>query len=91
MKAIVTRSKFEVRFDDRDRVITIRTPSHQVISLNDTSGEIHLVGADQNSVTLGSSGIRMTTRRTWRSRLVTDRARPKRFRRGGGSAGVLGE
>lgn len=59
MKAIVTRSKLEVRFDDRDRVITIRTPGQQVISLNDTSGEIHIADANQNSVTLGSRGIRI--------------------------------
>ena len=58
-KAIVTRSKLEVRFDEKDRVITIRTPGQQVISLNDTSGEVHITDAKQNSVTLGSSGIRI--------------------------------
>jgi uncharacterized protein involved in type VI secretion and phage assembly len=58
-KAIVTRSKLELCFDDMDRVVTIRTPRQLVISLNDTSGEIHIADANQNSVTLGSSGIRI--------------------------------
>ncbi len=58
-KAIVTRSKLEVRFDEKDRVITIRTPAGQVITLNDTSGEIRIADAKQNSVTLGSGGIRI--------------------------------
>ena len=44
------------------RVITIRTPGQQVISLNDTSGEIHISDANQNSVTLGSSGISIDSR-----------------------------
>ena len=59
VKAIVTGSKLEMRFDDKDRVITIRTPGQQVIVLNDTSGEIHIADAKQNSVTLGSGGIRL--------------------------------
>ena len=62
VKAIVTSSKLEVRFDDQHRVITIRTPGQQVISLNDTSGEIHIADANQNSVTLGSDGIRIDSK-----------------------------
>ncbi len=58
-KAIITRSKLEVRFDEKDRVITIRTPGRQVIALNDASGEIRIADAKQNSVTLGAGGIRI--------------------------------
>ena len=62
VKAILTRSKLEMRFDDRHRVLTIQTPGRQVISLNDTSGEIRISDANQNSVTLGSSGIRLDSK-----------------------------
>jgi uncharacterized protein involved in type VI secretion and phage assembly len=59
MKAIVTRSKLEMRFDETNRAITIRTPRGLVVSLNDASGEIRIADGSQNAVTLGSSGVRI--------------------------------
>ena len=46
-------------FGGADRIVTIRTPRQLVVSLNDTTGEIHIADANQNSVTLGSGGIRI--------------------------------
>jgi phage protein D len=56
-KAIVTRSKLELRFDDEHRAITISTPARQVVTLNDASGEVRITDANGNSVTLGKGGI----------------------------------
>ena len=57
VKAIVTRSKMEVSFDETDKAITIRTPGQHVITLNDKSGEISIVDSNRNSVTLGKGGV----------------------------------
>jgi hypothetical protein len=59
MKSIVSESGLELSFDDADRIVTIRTPRQLVVSLNDTTGEIQITDANQNSVRLGSGGIRI--------------------------------
>ncbi len=56
-KAIVTRSKLEVTFDDKDKIIEIKTPGGHSIQLNDKTGEIQIKDSNANSVVLGKSGI----------------------------------
>jgi Rhs element Vgr protein len=56
-KAIVTRSKLEVTFDDKDKIIEIKTPGGHSIQLNDKTGEIAIKDSNKNSIVLGKSGI----------------------------------
>jgi uncharacterized protein involved in type VI secretion and phage assembly len=56
-KAIVTRSKLEVTFDDKDKIIEIKTPGGHSIQLNDKTGEIAIKDSNENSIVLGKSGI----------------------------------
>jgi uncharacterized protein involved in type VI secretion and phage assembly len=57
IKGIVTRSKMEVSFNDKDKIVTIKTPGAHVVTLNDTSGEITIADSNKNTVTLGKNGI----------------------------------
>lgn len=56
-KAIVTRSKLELTFDDQDKVIEIRTPGKNVIRLDDKAGKIAVTDGNSNSITLSKSGV----------------------------------
>lgn len=56
VKALVTRGKLEVRFDDKDKVLTVRTPK-QTVTLDDKAGEIRIEDGNQNRVVLGKSGV----------------------------------
>jgi uncharacterized protein involved in type VI secretion and phage assembly len=56
-KAIVTRAKLEMTYDDKDKIIEIKTPGGHSIQLNDKTGEIKIRDGNSNSVTLGKSGI----------------------------------
>jgi len=64
MKGIVTRSKMEMNFNEADKVITIRTPGRQVITLDDASGEITIADSNGNSIALGKSGITLDSAST---------------------------
>ena len=56
-KAIVTRSKMEVMFDDKDVIIQIKTPGGHSITLSDKTGEIAIKDSNSNSIVLSKSGI----------------------------------
>ena len=56
-KAIVTRSRMEVTFDEKDVIIEIKTPGGHSITLNDKSGEIAIKDSNSNSIVLGKGGI----------------------------------
>lgn len=58
-KAIVTRSKLKVEFDDDKKVITIATPAANTIVLSDDSKSILMKDENGNEVELGPSGIRI--------------------------------
>lgn len=57
-KAIVTRGKLQIAFDDKDAVLEIRTPKHS-IRLDDKTGEVTIADGNQNTVVLSKSGIAM--------------------------------
>lgn len=55
-KAIVTRGKLEIGFDDKDVVLEIKTPRHTV-RLDDKTGEVTIVDGNSNKVALSGSGV----------------------------------
>lgn len=58
-KAIVTKSKLKVEFDDDKKVITIETPGSNKIVLSDDAKSILVQDETGNKVELNSSGITM--------------------------------
>jgi Rhs element Vgr protein len=57
VKAIVTRSKLQISFDDKSKVIEIRTPGKHILKLDDTSGAISIQDSNGNRVSLSKGGI----------------------------------
>lgn len=55
-KALVTRGKLEIGFDDKDGVIEIKTPKHS-IKLDEKAGSVTIVDASKNKVSLSKSGL----------------------------------
>ena len=56
-KTLVTRSKLEISFDDKDKVIEIKTPGGQSIVMSDKAGSIVIKDSNKNTVSLAKSGI----------------------------------
>lgn len=56
-KAIVTRSKMRLHFDDDKKVITVDTPGGNSIILSDDGQAIKLTDQHGNSITMNSDGI----------------------------------
>ncbi len=60
-KAIVTRSKLKIEFDEDKKIITIETPSKNTVILDDDKKTITLKDQNKNMIELSSSGITMDT------------------------------
>lgn len=56
-KAIVTRSKTKIEFDDDKKVITITTPANNKIVLSDEDKSILVQDQNSNKIELGTGGI----------------------------------
>ncbi len=56
-KAIVTRCKSKIEFNEKDKIITITTPGNNKIVLSDKDKSILLQDQNNNKVELNSSGI----------------------------------
>jgi Rhs element Vgr protein len=56
-KAITTRSKLQIVFDDQDKVIEITTPGKHSVRMDDKAKSITIKDAKGSSVSLSSSGI----------------------------------
>lgn len=56
-KAIVTKNKLKIEFDDDKKVITITTPGENSITISDDEKSITLADQNSNTVTLNESGI----------------------------------
>lgn len=56
MKAVVTRSKLELTFNDEDKVIEIKTPGKRSVRLDDKAGSI-MISDTNNTITMTNSGI----------------------------------
>lgn len=60
-KAIITRSKLKVEFDDDKKIITIVTPANNTIVISDDGKSILLQDQNSNKVELNQSGITLDT------------------------------
>lgn len=58
-KAIVTRSKLKVEFDDKDKVVTITTPGNNSITISDKDKSIKLADQNSNIIEMNESGIKL--------------------------------
>ncbi|HNG92305.1 MAG TPA: type VI secretion system tip protein VgrG [Acidobacteriota bacterium] len=58
-KAIVTKSKLEITFDEQNKIIEIKTPGKHSIKLDDKAGSITIADSNRNSVVLSKSGINL--------------------------------
>lgn len=56
-KAIVTRSKLELTFDDQNKIVEIKTPENRTIRMDDNGGTITISDSNKNTITMSSSGI----------------------------------
>lgn len=56
-KAIVSKKKIVIEFDDDKTVLTLTTPAGNQVVLDDDAGSVLLQDKNSNSVTLDSSGI----------------------------------
>lgn len=56
-KAIVTRSKAKIEFDDDKKIITVQTPANNKIVLSDDGKSILLQDQNNNKVELSANGI----------------------------------
>jgi Rhs element Vgr protein len=56
-KAVVTRGKLRIEFDDDKKVVTVTTPGNNKIVLSDDGKSILLQDQNSNKVTLDESGI----------------------------------
>jgi Rhs element Vgr protein len=60
-KALVTKGKLQVLFDDDAKVIEIQTPGKHVIKLDDKSGALSIRDGNDNNVTLSKGGVSITS------------------------------
>ena len=60
-KALVTKSKLKIEFDDDKKVVTIVTPGANTIVISDDDKSILLQDQNNNSVKLSSDGIVLTS------------------------------
>ena len=56
-KAIVTRCKAKIEFNDEDKIITISTPGKNTVVISDKDKSITLTDQNSNKVELGTGGI----------------------------------
>jgi Rhs element Vgr protein len=57
-KAIVTRSQLEISFDDKDKILEIRTPGKHVVKLDDKTGALSIQdNGNKNQISLSKGGI----------------------------------
>jgi Rhs element Vgr protein len=60
-KALVTKSKLKIEFDDEQKVITIETPAHNKIVISDQDKVIRLADQNDNTVELSPEGIELNS------------------------------
>lgn len=60
-KAIVTRNELTISLDDARKIIVIKTPGGQQITLSDDARSIALADSNNNKVTLSSEGIALSS------------------------------
>ncbi|PSL27569.1 type VI secretion system tip protein VgrG [Chitinophaga ginsengisoli] len=61
VKALYTRSKLQLNFDDDKKIIKITTPGNNMITLSDDGKSIEIKDQNNNSVKLDDSGITLNS------------------------------
>jgi Rhs element Vgr protein len=61
IKALVTRSRHRLEFDEKDRIITVTTPANNQVVLSDRDRSIVLKDQNGNSVALNAGGVSIDT------------------------------
>jgi len=57
LKAIVSRSLIELRFDDKDKVLTLKTPGERTVRLDDSKKEIEITDPFDNKILMSQSKV----------------------------------
>ncbi|MEM8906606.1 MAG: type VI secretion system tip protein VgrG [Bacteroidota bacterium] len=60
-KAIVTKNKLKIEFDDENKVLTIETPGGNKLVLSDEDQGITLMDQNENKLTMNSEGIALNS------------------------------
>lgn len=60
-KAIVTREKLRIEFDEEKKVITVSTPGKNTLEISDDGKHIKLTDQHKNEITMDSGGITLTS------------------------------
>lgn len=61
LKAIVTRSRHKIEFNDADKTLTLTTPARNQLVFSDQDGSVVLQDQNGNSITLTESGITLNS------------------------------
>lgn len=61
VKALVTRCRHRLEFDEKEKTITVTTPANNQVVLSDRDRSIVLKDQNGNSVELGTGGVRIDT------------------------------
>jgi Rhs element Vgr protein len=61
IKAIVTKSKMTISFDDTDKIIEIKTPGANSIVISDKEESITITDQNKNTITLSKDGVSIET------------------------------
>ncbi|NEJ83465.1 Rhs element Vgr protein, partial [Rhizobium leguminosarum] len=57
IKSLVTRSKLEITFNDKDESILFKTPGGRTISISDKTKTIEIINGKANKVILGEQNV----------------------------------
>lgn len=57
IKALVTKSKLKMEFEDEKKIITIATPAGNIITIDDNGKKITIVDQNKNQLVLDNKGI----------------------------------
>lgn len=57
IKALITQSKLQLKFDDENKIITILTPSGNTMILSDEAKKITILDQNSNKIEMSSEGI----------------------------------
>lgn len=60
-KAIVTREKMRIEFDEEKKIITVSTPGKNTVELSDDGKHIRLTDPNKNGITMDKNGITLSS------------------------------
>ena len=60
-KAIVTREKMRIEFDEEKKIITVSTPGKNTVELSDNGKHIKLTDPNKNEITMDKNGITLSS------------------------------